>query len=465
MGNLEKNNRSSGIVIPFLQTGEYYFKKGMTAHHQQHLTKARMYLKRSVQIEPHQPTYAYELAIVLMELGEHQESNNIFLHIIQTLDKKMTQCFFFLANNYAYLGLFRKALHYAEMYIEHNPEGEFSEDVEDLIEIVVMENEDPYNEDLQEDVILKQEYVRQLLDAGEFYEAIEKLEELLLEHPTFWVAHNNLALSYFYTGNIEKACEIVRYVLQEDTGNIYALCNIIVFSYYTNDNETVERYGEMLEKIYPLSVEHCCKVAVTLALIGHYKSAFKWLRYLQKSGYEADLAFYYWFAICAYECGHKQFAENIWRKFNQLDDSEKHEAPWIKKLDVIKELEELKVLKQHAEILFELFKEKEGTKVIELEGNLQQLFTAEQVNESFQVARCLYGNEVGEQLCLLWFHVYIKSSNQVNFVNYTAWAAAVEYICLKNTKYAKSQKTIAKSYDISIGTVAKYVRLIRDIVK
>ena len=45
----------------------------------------------------------------------------------------MTECHYFLANNYAHLGMFKEAYRHASAYLEKEEDGEFSEDAEDLL--------------------------------------------------------------------------------------------------------------------------------------------------------------------------------------------------------------------------------------------------------------------------------------------------------------------------------------------
>ena len=49
------------------------------------------------------------------------------------MDPFMTECHYFLANNYAHLGMFKEAYRHASAYLDKEEDGEFSEDAEDLL--------------------------------------------------------------------------------------------------------------------------------------------------------------------------------------------------------------------------------------------------------------------------------------------------------------------------------------------
>ncbi|MCL6615713.1 MAG: tetratricopeptide repeat protein, partial [Anoxybacillus ayderensis] len=159
-----------GKVIPFIQDGTYFFNKGLACYRRRDLHKAKAYLQRAVQLEPEQSTFACQLAIVLSELGEYAQSNEWLLRVIER-DDDLTECFYFLANNYAHLGLFGEAAKYAEQYMEREPDGEFAEYTLDLLDILTIEQDD--DEWLNyDDMLMKQEQARTLLEKGEFQEAI-----------------------------------------------------------------------------------------------------------------------------------------------------------------------------------------------------------------------------------------------------------------------------------------------------
>lgn len=318
--------QSNGRLISFLPTGEYYFKKGLQAYRRQDLNKAKKYLRRALQLEPGEPLIACQLAIILSENGEYKEANTLLHTILEEWDEEMVECHYFLANNYAHLGLFKDAYHHASLYMELEGEGEFADDAEDLLDLLLLEEEDEFDE--QDDLIGNQEEARMLLEEGNFAEAAELLQQVIIDFPEYWPAYNNLALAYYYLGEKKKADDLLNEVLERNDGNLHALCNKAVFAFYENDWKTVKQLKEVLAKIKPLSAEHQFKLGTTFALLGEYEKAYAWLKRLYKLGFEGDGPFYYWLAYSAYYTGRQQTAEKSWQRVLHLNPDRAGDEPW-----------------------------------------------------------------------------------------------------------------------------------------
>ncbi|NQD68894.1 tetratricopeptide repeat protein, partial [Bacillus haikouensis] len=316
-------------VLSFVPTGEYYYTKGMKAYQRRELKRSLKYLNRAFQLEPLEPMIACQLSIVYTELGEFKRANELLQEIIKNLDPHMTECHYFLANNYAHLGLFKEAYDHVNMYLDKDEHGEFVEDAEDLLELLELDSdltvEDLYEHD---DLIMQQEKAKDLLESGHFQKAVETLKKVIEEYPEFWSAYNNLALAYFYLGEVDQASATLEEVLEKNPGNLHALCNTAVFYFYQKRNEELEELITGLEKVRPLLHEHRFKLGATFALIGYSKKAYEWLKSLQKIGFEGDASYYYWLSHSAYETGHEQTARNAWKKVIDLNPEKEGSAPW-----------------------------------------------------------------------------------------------------------------------------------------
>lgn len=471
-----KRKRSTTKVIPFVQSGDYYFTKGVRAYRRRDLWKAKKYLERAVHLEGDEAMYACQLAVVLSELGEYQASNEWFLKIIAELDPDMNECFYFLANNYAHLGLFREAMNYAEKYLEREPDGSFAEEVEDLIDLLSIEQE---GLDDQEDLIIKQEKARMLLEKGEFLAAIHVLETMVQEFPEFWSAYNNLALAYFYMGNAERAQQILDDVLEKNPGNLHALCNRLVFSHYLQEEEQVQRLVDELACVHPFLIEHRYKLGATFALVGRFDLAFKWLRHLYKIGFDGDYSFYYWLAHSAYHTGHKQLAKTAWEKVMAQSPEKLGQEPWAPAGKLMRWLTSADT----AEVLYGLYMMSKSLTPDELvhyqqmkselpslaQAFLDYLFDSDIeasliISDGYAVMDELWQRNLlaDEQLHIAWFRVFLHALNtNLHFSNHCAWAAATEYVWRQMQGEPVTQKIMAEKYGISPSSVQKYAQKVR----
>ncbi|MEK4538788.1 MULTISPECIES: tetratricopeptide repeat protein [Peribacillus] len=488
-------------ILTFHPTGEYYFTKGLKAYHRRELPKSKKYLERALELEPSEPMIACQLAITCSEIGEYNYSNNLLENILDVMDPYMSECHYFLANNYAHLGMFKEAYRHASAYLDKEEDGEFSDDAEDLLELITFESDESEENLFKHDgLISKQEKAREYLESGNFPKAIEVLKETIAEFQDYWSAYNNLALAYFYLGQVDEAFETLDEVLEKSPGNLHALCNLVVFHHYQQDEDKVEELIQMLEKIRPMLSEHRFKLGATFALIGNYASAYKWLKILQKQGFEGDGTFYYWLTISAFHLGHEQAARKAWKKVVEMNPEKEGMEPWgdmnatsdgfehhfpsiIKRLEseFIEErlfaifllkhsVHKKKLLKNQVLNLNQNFTdlERDYADLVQAPAKNRQLTpidfadrTAELLYQHFQPIQL---DEAG--LYLMWFSVFIeavKSEQKLN--NPAGWASAVEYVWnqLKNEKMSK--QAIADKHFISVSTLSKYVKLVQTLLE
>lgn len=500
MGKQLEMRRQKAQILPFIQNGEYYFSKGMKAYRRRDLYKSKKYLQRAIQFEPKDPMMVYQLAIVLTELGEYQQSNQLFHSIITGFDSDMNECYYFIANNYAHLGLFHEAFKHAKTYIERCPTGEFAEDTEDLLELLSIEAEDDESGfDDQDELIVYQEKAHEYLENGKLTEAIALLEQMIKEYPEFWSAQNNLSLAYFYSGQTIKAYELIEEILEKNPGNLYALCNKVAFLYSENKKAEVELLITKLERVHPLLMEHRYKLGATFGLVGRYELSFKWLRKLQKQGFIGDATFHYWLSYAAYFTGHKKRSKTEWQKVIKENPDKIGSEPWLK-ADLENEhnmtiarwlksplLDEklyglfLASYCHEIESLFssELFKqhlqkpsiEKDfATYILYIHKKIEKPHVPNYITSGFEITTMLfqYNEEdttVDHELSLYWLSLYeVAVSNNYNLTNHSAWAAAIDYVWRKDELFYKiTQKEIAEKYKITTATLRKYVKFVNEI--
>jgi len=492
MSKDSKAYKPKGKLLSFHPTGEYYFAKGLKAYQRRDFYKSKKYLERAVQLEPGEPMIYCQLAIVCTELGDYQQSN-VYLHdILEELDEHMLECHYFLANNYAHLGLFKDAYTHASLYLKLDQDGEFAEDTEDLLDLLSLEAEDLEEEFYEEDdLIVKQDEARRLLESGQFVGAVKLLEEVIEEFPEYWSAYNNLALGYFYLGETDKADQILNDVLEKSTGNLHALCNKLVFAFYLKDTAKVTELKEMLKKVTPLLHEHQFKLGASFALVGEYEFAYGWLRRLQRIGYDGDGPFYYWLSYSAYHTDRQSIAEQAWKKVLQFSPEKEGHEPWEKKHPetagvesapkaIHKKLESryieerlfglfLASLSSEKVALLRLIKpkhtiEKEYVKLLSEQSSDKMVISGhETAMELYKQHHPIGATE--SSLFLLWFTILAGLMNtNIQISNSKALAAATDYMWRKQRGERTSQQQMARDYSLSSSTLQKYVKIVKGLI-
>ncbi|QGQ48049.1 tetratricopeptide repeat protein [Metabacillus sediminilitoris] len=483
MGKQFFNQQKKSQVVPFLQDGQYYYNKGLKAYREQNYPKASKYLQKAVELDPKDSVKLSQLATVYTDMGKYSQSNELLSYILEEVDKEMTECHYFMANNYAHLGLFQEAYKCAVAYTEKDPYGEFIEENEDLIELLTMEDDedDPFLKD-PDDLIIKQDAAKSLLEDSQFEEAISLLEEIVVEYPEFWSAHNNLSLAYFYIGEVEKAKEFLQTVLEKNPGNLHAYCNLLVFYYYERQDEKVEELAKILSNVYPLLYEHRYKLGATFALVGYYPLAYKWLRSLQKQGFEGDDTFYYWLSYSAYFTGRENVAKQMWERVLKENKNKAGSEPWNTENNFSGLLAASMTVEERLYAIFlakktnsvDHIKEYQASNVPQSQIEKEFIKFAlskdsgsyDNISSLYYIAETLFDHNDHDELFLFAFRVLINAhKHEYSLTNHCGWAAALQYVWKKQCNESVSQTNIASTYELSVSSVSKYVKLVKNILE
>ena len=166
---------------------------------------------------------------------------------------------------------------------------------------------------------------------------------------TLWNAYNNLSLAYFYVGDVEQANALLHHVLRENVGNLHALCNLTIICILRKKQSNLKQLVDILKKVHPFDFDNRYKLGATLALIGEYDLAYKWLHTCRNEWHQGEPGFYFWLSQAAYFSNHVKEAEKAWEMLIRIDPSKKGMEPWehIKN----KEITEIPTLDQNREYI------------------------------------------------------------------------------------------------------------------
>ncbi|MCX7571026.1 tetratricopeptide repeat protein [Tumebacillus sp. DT12] len=324
-------------VIPFQVDGAFFFERAVHYLDRHDLKNALKNFRKAVEYEPDNPVHHCNLAGVLSELGDFEESNRILEKILKDIAPDMVECWFYMANNYANLGQYDLSEDYAARYLEHEPEGEFAEDAEEMLQILVQEFGGgkvlEERKKRQEEEQREQDQARRLLEEGRFIEASEYLERAIEQQPDSTAPRNNLSLAYYYLGELDKAIEIAQDVLSRDNSNVHALCNLAVFYQHLGDKENLQQILEGLRKLYPLYFDHTYKLATTMGILGEHATAYRLFRQLLRWSDRSDPMLLHCVAAAAANLGFLEKARKIWLEVEELDPESEIPAFFLKKVN------------------------------------------------------------------------------------------------------------------------------------
>lgn len=312
---------SSHNVISLNMDASFFFERAVQSLDRLHYDKALKYFRRAVEYEPDNPVNYFNMAGILSEMGNFEESNRVLKHLLETFESGMTECYFYMANNYANMEMFEQAEQAIVQYLEQDPDGVYLEESEEMIEFLSYEldrNLHIRNIKSRED-LFEHDRARMLLEEGRFMEATRLLEKLVKRKPEFTAARNNLALAYYYLGRFEQCLETVKEVLERDPGNLHALCNLAIFYKHVGEQDDLHQLISLLSKTYPFQHEHLFKLATTMGILGEHEMAYRHFKRLLRYHMEADPCLYHYCAVSAFNTGHYEEAEKYWKLSDAAD--------------------------------------------------------------------------------------------------------------------------------------------------
>lgn len=334
MQPVEKKNKlaQTNNVIPFIPTGDFYFAKGVESFRKRKFDIALKWLTKAVDAAPDNPLYQCQMSIIYTETGSFHKANQILTNVLQSTGDQYVDCYYLLANNYAHLGLLNDAKKFAVSYLDKEPDGDFSEDAKALLQLIEIDDdldEDEWELDEEDELLVFQETVFHHLENNEWDKALALLEEMILLFPEHKIAHHEYTFALFFSGRREEAIEKELELFKEDANSLYSHTNLAVFYYETGYMEEYEKHIRALLNIYPMHEQQKLRIAVTLARTGLYDEAFTRFRMLDKAVVKSHISYYRWYSMTIYQLGEPSKALSLWeegcRRHQRLSPQD---VPW-----------------------------------------------------------------------------------------------------------------------------------------
>jgi tetratricopeptide (TPR) repeat protein len=322
----------SNKIIAFERGAEFYFDLGYKYIQRGNLKTALRYIEKSVQLKPYDSFIQFNYAGLLAELGELDRSTEVLVKIVKELDPDYLECYFGLGCNYLQMQKIKKSAEYFSKYLEKDPDGEFAEEAEDLLEMLTMikdANNNLDDEELEKIYKVEEEAISHL-EKREYDKAAEKFETVVQMLPNAIPARNNLSLAYYYLGYLDKAIELAREVLTYEENNIHANCNLAIFYNKQGVVSWVEKQIRIIKKVNTENEDYLFKIADTYGSLGRHSEAYKTYKKLLTVSTENPVYVHYT-ALAAFNCRKYRESIKLWDKLSKLD-SENLLSDYYKKI-------------------------------------------------------------------------------------------------------------------------------------
>ena len=239
-----KNNLLS--IDEYRNNPEFYFYKGLRYANKRNLNAAYKHLVKASELSPENMEYKFNIACFLSEMQRPREANRIFMDILLHYNPAMYDCYFGMGCNSFELGDMKKAAEYFEKYIYFDNDGEFSEEVSEMIFYLKLYNDisaDNRFLRLSETNLKK---ARKSLSNNKTDEAVSELYKAIALNPMNTDARNLLILIMLEQQNYKRASNFIATVTNIYSEDIWANTLKIYNLYHTRKYSRVEKLLKIL---------------------------------------------------------------------------------------------------------------------------------------------------------------------------------------------------------------------------
>ncbi|MGG4219468.1 tetratricopeptide repeat protein [Paenibacillus jamilae] len=351
-------SKPSPKIIALRFDASFFFEKAVRSLDRNHYDKALKYFRKAVEYEPDNPVNHCNMAGILSEMGDYAGSNEILSSVLSDVDSSMTECYFYMANNYANMEQFEEAEKALVTYLEEDEEGQFLDEAEEMMELLYYELDRPtkLSRIKARQGVVEHDQARVLLEEGKFAQAAQLLKQISEEQPDMFAARNNLALAYYYMGLFQNAKATIIQVLEDEPGNLHALCNLAIFYQHEGGGPELDRLVQTLAVTIPFQEEQVFKLATTMGILGRHEEAYRHFRRLLHGNGEnnADASLYHYTAVAASNTGRYAEARRLWSHLQKQDASSEVPRFFLSRLEELQqEGTPLQVLSYHYHLPFE----------------------------------------------------------------------------------------------------------------
>ena len=137
-----KDERETGVIVPFQQNAEFYYQRGNKyLSDPEDLPKAEQFLRRAFEEDPAREEYILAFSETLYRMHRFEESLGVLLPSLTDGNRNSPEMIFGIASVFMGLEEFRAAEQCLRLLLERDPSGPYSDRALDLLELIEDEPE------------------------------------------------------------------------------------------------------------------------------------------------------------------------------------------------------------------------------------------------------------------------------------------------------------------------------------
>ncbi|MGI6777978.1 MAG: tetratricopeptide repeat protein [Acetivibrionales bacterium] len=242
-------DKNTSKTLQYRRDPGIFFNIGLKYGNRKDYTKSLRFMEEAVKQEPFNADYRFHLACVQAELKQSEESNNSLMFIIKNIDPTLTECYFGIACNYFDLGELEKAKEYLEKYVYSVEEGEFVEAAYDILYYLQIFEDAGTGKKNSRKIARLLKQGKEFLSDEMYDKACVKFEEIIEIDPFHIPARNYLALTSFFSSNVDRAISLAGSVLKMEDDNAFAHCTLAMFYGYKNMADECNDHLDVISRL------------------------------------------------------------------------------------------------------------------------------------------------------------------------------------------------------------------------
>ena len=311
-----KNDRETGVIVPFQQNAEFYYQRGNRyLTEPEDLAKAEQYLRKAYLLEPEREEYILSFAETLHRMHRFEESLSVLLGSLNEENQNSAEMIFGIASVFVGLEEFRAASQCLHLCLEREPNGPYADRALDMLELIEDEPELEAQIGLtgSEDIALldaihraKAMYISCNDDSG-----LNLLLSLSEKYPDSEMLDMEIAMMQFSLREYDEAKKRLFNLFKRNSKSVRGNALMTLIYHVQNQDREAKEQSKKIMIDADCSPEELGYAAPILIEIGEYERAETALELL-RDALPFDTEMLHQLAFCYYVHGKKRDAEQIY---------------------------------------------------------------------------------------------------------------------------------------------------------
>lgn len=313
-------NKTGGIVLPFVQSADFFARKGDERREKGALAEAAAYYKKAIALEPDDPDFRILLGCIYGEMGCARLSNLLLSSALWRGGKEDALLYYRMGANYLEYRMYEEAL--ACFHEMMKCDGLDKLQVSDEVAAFLQEEADEESgSDIRNECNRYTAEAVEALGRGDNRAAIDLLEKAWALAPCSPEQACNLAMAYYCEKDYDRAITVCTRAMMEDPMSLQLHCVLALLGRARGDEMAVRKEVAFLDQAQLEGVYEALKVSTTLFDLGAVAETRRLLEKLLVMR-PFDIEVLHRAGICCYNLGDFEAAAEYWARALAIDPAD-----------------------------------------------------------------------------------------------------------------------------------------------